>query len=101
MTKPDRPKSNDPRRTDPHRHILLNTVGITPGTTVDTAVGRVSSGDYILLCSDGLWEYVADAEFQQIVTTAPTPQNACDTLVALANERGGDDNISVVVVKVG
>lgn len=92
--------SSDPRRTHKSRHILTNTVGLTADVEVDTAVRRVQSGSHLLLCTDGLWEYVEDDEFHEIVNNAATPQAACDTLVALAKSRGGGDNITVIVVRV-
>lgn len=55
----------------------------------------------ILLCSDGLFNHVRDEEIAQIALQENNPDRACERLVALANERGGRDNISVVIVRVG
>ncbi len=95
-----RPPFTDPRRTDPRRNILWNNVGITEDVRVDVAERALNSGEYLMLCSDGLWEYIEDDEMQRIVVAAGTPQAACDRLVALANARGGEDNISVIIIQV-
>jgi len=56
-------------------------------------------GDRLILCSDGLWEMVEDADIRRVVEGARTPQQACDSLIEAANLAGGDDNISVIVVE--
>lgn len=61
---------------------------------------RAEVGDSFVLCSDGLSDLVEDAELGSIVGTSPAPEAACQTLVELANSRGGHDNISVVVLRV-
>ncbi len=57
-------------------------------------------GQWLVICSDGLWEMMEDEDIQTLVTAGPTPADACKKLVELANSHGGDDNISVVVVQV-
>ena len=54
----------------------------------------------MLLCSDGLINHVRDEEIAQIALEQTDPDRACEQLVTLANERGGRDNISVVIVRV-
>ncbi len=58
----------------------------------------LGSGNKILLCSDGLWGMVTDDEIRRVLEEAGSPEKACDELVHLANEAGGKDNITVVVV---
>jgi serine/threonine protein phosphatase PrpC len=58
----------------------------------------LKDGDRILLCSDGLTNLVQDQEIHEIVTRYPLKE-ACENLVKLANERGGDDNITVVLAQ--
>jgi serine/threonine protein phosphatase PrpC len=53
----------------------------------------------LLLCSDGLWNMVPEDRLQEIVSHHKDPQETCNQLIKLANERGGLDNISVVVVQ--
>jgi serine/threonine protein phosphatase PrpC len=81
----------------PYRNILLQAMGQAPEITV--AIGRLHlrNGDRIVVCSDGLTNEVTRAEIHRYVTGSGSLADACDRLVALANERGGHDNITVVV----
>ena len=56
-----------------------------------------AGSDQILLCSDGLTEMVADTEIGEELSEAPTPADACQRLVNLANRNDGRDNVTVVV----
>ncbi|MEN9936320.1 MAG: hypothetical protein RLZZ387_2899, partial [Chloroflexota bacterium] len=87
-------------RTHPQRNILYRSIGTDPSVAIDTRSEHLEPGDVLLLCSDGLFNHVLDEEIAQIVLQQPDPERAADTLVALANERGGRDNISVVIVRV-
>jgi protein phosphatase len=87
-------------RTHPQRNLLYRSIGTDPSVDVDTRSEQLKAGDVILLCSDGLINTVEDAEMARIATEQTDPQRACDQLVALANERGGSDNISVLIVRV-
>jgi protein phosphatase len=53
----------------------------------------------ILLCSDGLWVVVPEAEIFEVVSKTPSPSMACHKLVEMANSAGGPDNISVILVQ--
>ena len=59
---------------------------------------EIRHGHRILLCSDGLWSMVEDKQIHEILMSAETPQKASDTLVLKANEAGGTDNITAVVI---
>ncbi len=83
----------------PGRNIITKAVGAAVDIEVSTSSLSLAPGDRILLCSDGLWGAVTDTEIQKITFDLPTPQLACNKLVSLANERGGKDNISVVIVE--
>lgn len=87
-------------RAHPQRNTLYRAVGTDPQTEVETASYRVQAGDTLLLCSDGLSGYVDDAELARMVEAAPDLDTACARLVALANQRGGRDNISVVLAAI-
>ena len=84
----------------PARTVLTRAVGAGPTVDVDVE-GPIllQPGDVFVLCSDGLARVLPDEVRDVALTRAPQP--ACDALVALANERGGDDNVTVVVVRVG
>jgi protein phosphatase len=84
----------------PQRNILTRSLGVKPIVEVDAFEEMIQTGDIIVLCTDGLWCQVSDEEIKDIVTSGE-PQGAAAQLVALANERGGNDNITVLVVQVG
>jgi PPM family protein phosphatase len=83
----------------PQRNVLYRALGQNESIDVDTITRRLPAGSYLLLCSDGLWNHVPEAQMIHLVRTSKTPQEACDGLVAKANERGGLDNITVVLAQ--
>ena len=89
-------------KVDPRRNVVTRSVGV--GAEVDVDAARfdepLAAGDTVLLCSDGLHTLVEDAEIARIAS-GPDPDAACRALIALANERGGNDNITVVIGRVG
>ena len=87
-------------RTHPQRNLLYRSIGTDPSVEVDTLSEELNAGDVVLLCSDGLINHVLDDEIAQIALEQIDPDRACEQLVTLANERGGRDNISVVIVRV-
>jgi protein phosphatase len=87
-------------RTHPQRNLLYRSIGTDPSVEVDTLSEELNAGDVVLLCSDGLINHVRDEEIAQIALEQADPNRACEQLVTLANERGGRDNISVVIVRV-
>lgn len=87
-------------RHHPQGHVITRAVGIEPEAEVDTFEEPLRIGDLILLCSDGLVDMVEDAEIERVLLSEPDLQKATETLVRLANEAGGDDNITVVLAKV-
>jgi serine/threonine protein phosphatase PrpC len=83
----------------PQRNVLYRAIGQGSNLEVDTFTQPVPNGGYLLLCSDGLWAEVPEQEIQRIVSVASHPQEACDELVRAANEAGGPDNITAVLVR--
>ena len=83
------------------RNIILQALGPDPKVKVDLTHQEVRRGDILVLCSDGLSGQVRKEEIAQIVTTTPDLSAACDKLIALANQRGGPDNITVVIARFG
>jgi protein phosphatase len=84
----------------PYRHIVTNVLGGTEAS-VEAQVQRedLQPGDVVLLCSDGLTDMVDDAAIAAILQAQPTPQAACEKLVAIANENGGKDNVTAIVAR--
>lgn len=85
----------------PEKHYLERALGLREEIRVDLRLPLpICPGDRLILCTDGLTSLVWDEEIYRIVTGAP-PDEACEQLIALANERGGPDNISVGIARIG
>jgi serine/threonine protein phosphatase PrpC len=91
--------TDEQARTSPYKNIITRAVGVDDTVTVDLVAVDVLDGDTFVLCSDGLSGLVTDDEIGA-VTTGNFLHRVPDTLVDLANERGGSDNITVVVCHV-
>ncbi len=87
-------------RHHPQRNVIYRTVGDKAKIEVDLSSHTLAAGDCLLLCSDGLSGMVEDSAIQRIVLEATCPQAACDALIDAANAAGGEDNISVILVKI-
>lgn len=82
------------------RHVITNVVGGNDaGINIEAHALEVQAGDRLLLCSDGLTEMVPHAEIVATLRTEPDPEAACATLLTRANEAGGRDNITLVIVR--
>lgn len=94
--------SMEQMRHSPARHILIRALGEDTQKleSPDIATCGVQAGDALVLCCDGLWSALPEEQIAQVVS-ANTPQAACQELVWLANEAGGEDNISLIVVAFG
>jgi protein phosphatase len=86
-------------RSHPQRNQIYRCLGHDQQVKVDTFTQQLQVGDMLILCSDGLWEMVLDAEIENIIESTPSPQRACDELIAAANRAGGEDNIAVILVR--
>jgi PPM family protein phosphatase len=84
----------------PHRHILTRALGVTPDVDVDVWEVHVSTGDRLLLCSDGLSNELDTPTIGRLLSTIRDPRRAARALVKAANDHGGGDNITVVVIDV-
>lgn len=82
------------------RHILTRALGTAPEVKVDMDELTVSEGDKFVLCTDGLSELVSDDEILFTVLSSNTPEVACNELVNMAIQKGGDDNVTVIVASV-
>jgi protein phosphatase len=87
-------------RSHPRRNIVTRALGIDATVRVDTWVLPFVKGDRFLLCSDGLVDEVDDDDIGEAMAAHRDPQRAAQALVDLANEHGGRDNTTVVVVDV-
>jgi len=80
------------------RHILTNALGgSSEHVDVDVDMLRLETGDRLLLCSDGLTDLVDDEMITETLVAIPTAAEACERLMGLALDRGGRDNVTVIV----
>jgi serine/threonine protein phosphatase PrpC len=84
----------------PQRHILTRALGVSPDVEADMWELQLRAGDRIVLCSDGLSNEVSPQEIGRVLAAERDPKKAARKLVGSANEHGGADNITVVVIDV-
>jgi serine/threonine protein phosphatase PrpC len=83
----------------PHRNVLYRALGQGDLLEPDIFTVPFPTAGMLMLCSDGLWGVISDADLLNAVREAPNLQRACQNMVAAANAAGGPDNISVVLVQ--
>jgi len=87
--------------THPQRNLIYRSLGAGhKNIDVDVFQETVQPGDTFLLCSDGLWEMVRHQELQKVLSEQRSPQKICDMLIDMANNHGGEDNITAIVVHI-
>lgn len=87
-------------RLHPQRNVITRALGSQPTVQVDLFVGELSEGDVLIMCSDGLTGHVPEDRLQDVALELP-PEQAIKKLIQMANENGGSDNISVIVLRAG
>ena len=83
----------------PNRHIITRAIGLEAQVLADVIELPREQGDLILLCSDGLSDMVTEPDIAAILLETDSPAVAADQLIAAANRAGGNDNISVVLIR--
>jgi len=87
-------------REHPHRHVLTRAVGVRADTQPDLAELTPMANDTFLMCSDGLTAHLRDDEILKLLgDSGADPQPLCERLVDTANQRGGVDNTTVLIVR--
>ncbi len=87
--------------THPQRNLIYRSLGAGhKNIEVDVFQETVQPGDTFLLCSDGLWEMVRHQDLQKVLSEQRSPQKICDMLIDMANNHGGEDNITAIVVHI-
>ena len=86
-------------RVDPRRNLITAAIGLGLDPTVDTKSVKLLSGDRIMFCTDGLNSMITDQEIGTILDRND-PQASCQGLIDAANDAGGEDNITIIVVDV-
>jgi len=92
--------SREEAESHPQRNILTNAMGTKPNMRVDTGrfIARFDMGDRLLICSDGLYDYLTDPEIAEAMSY-PSLQQSADYFIAEAKRRGGKDNITVALAE--
>ncbi len=81
----------------PQKNVITRALGTSQGAQEDTAIIKLSEGDRLLLCSDGLTNMLSEEDICQVVLGNPDPAIAAPELIRRANDAGGDDNITVII----
>jgi len=86
--------------THPRRNVLYQALGQGSDLEIHVSTERVQPKDVIILCSDGLWGEIDEADLKQVLNSAPTPHKATKQLIDLANQSGGPDNITAIIIHI-
>jgi protein phosphatase len=82
-----------------NKNLVTRAVGVEDTVLLETHQHEVMAGDLYLMCSDGLSDMIDDAGIAQLLQTHETLDGACRALIAAANDAGGKDNISVILIR--
>ncbi len=83
----------------PQRNVLYRALGQSEPFEPDLDIQTFPRPGYLMICSDGLWGVVPEKEMRRIILNTPSLPDACQQLTAAANDAGGPDNISVILVQ--
>jgi serine/threonine protein phosphatase PrpC len=86
-------------RLHPMRNLITKAVGLRKEVQADFTAACLRAGDWLVLCTDGLWEMLSDARIAQIVSGDKDPQQVVSALVSAANRAGGRDNITSIAIR--
>ena len=85
----------------PHKNVIVRALGMKETVQVDISEHRIKEGDMFLLCSDGLSGMITDEGMEHILRETSDLEENCDRLIEVANDNGGTDNITVILVRCG
>jgi protein phosphatase len=94
------PELTDEQRSELPKNVITRALGMQEQVAVDLQGDDAQPGDCYVLCSDGLSGMIDDAEIVQVLQSTPDLEEMCRRLVALANEHGGEDNITALIVRI-
>ncbi|WP_189002947.1 Stp1/IreP family PP2C-type Ser/Thr phosphatase [Deinococcus roseus] len=82
------------------RNVLINAMGSSRDVKLDLYMQELQYGDLLLICTDGIHSMLMDSQIEQVLKASQFPEDKVKTLVHEANEAGGIDNISAIVIEV-
>ena len=85
-------------RTHPQKNVISKAIGINADIESDTMRLKLASDESLLLCCDGVIAHLTDEDIHKTIIESSDPDVACQNIVNLANERGGSDNISLIIL---
>jgi serine/threonine protein phosphatase PrpC len=94
------PELTEEQKSELPKNVITRALGMQDQVAVDIQSDDAKLGDIYVLCSDGLSGMVEDQEILDVVLETPDAESACRRLVALANEHGGEDNITALIVRI-
>jgi len=94
------PELTEEQKSELPKNVITRALGMQEQVAVDIQSDDAELGDVYVLCSDGLSGMVEDHEILEIVSGAPDVETACRRLIAVANEHGGEDNITALIVRI-
>lgn len=94
------PDLTDEQKNELPKNVITRALGMQDHVVVDLQHDDPNRGDVYVLCSDGLSGMMSDDDIKQIVSGSPEIRDACRQLIERANERGGEDNITAVLIKI-
>jgi PPM family protein phosphatase len=94
------PDLSEDQRSELPKNVITRALGMQDNVEVDLSAHDAKVGDVYVLCSDGLSGMITDQEILDVITHNDDLPTACRSLAALANEHGGEDNITAVVVRI-
>jgi PPM family protein phosphatase len=94
------PDLTEEQRSELPKNVITRALGMQDQVVVDLQHDEPTPGDVYILCSDGLSGMVQDDEIEKIIVSNPDIRDACTKLISRANEHGGEDNVTAVLIKI-
>ena len=85
-------------RNHPNKNVITKALGLSPSLEPDIKTVQLKNDESLLLCCDGVNAHLSDDDIKKIVQETPDPQHACKKIVDMANDKGGTDNISLIIL---